>query len=216
MKTSLLFACLFGSSVAFGQYLPLGAITTRTEGYVVNAQGDTVRGTVRVTNLLNESPATVVVETPDRGKKKFRGDELLTVVQRIPAFAYVTGSIPRQRKTVVFDRVQHPRQDGKAVLLERLTEPNGRVALYFDATGWKQNLEFTFGNIELATLPEDQSYVLVKAGQPGRLVRRGDLAQLHDEVFGDCPAFVQLVPELKRRDWRQLGFLVAEYNHSCP
>lgn len=176
MKTSLLFACLLGSSVAFGQYLPLGAITTRTEGYVVTAQGDTVRGTVRVTTLRDESPATVVVETPDQGKKKFRGDELLTVVQRIPAFAYVTGSIPRQRKAVVFDRISHPRRGGKVVLVERLTEADDPVALYFDATGWKRNVEFTFGNLELATLPEDQSYILVEDGQPGRLVRKRDLA----------------------------------------
>ena len=177
MKTLFASAFLLVSTASFSQYLPLGAITMPTEGYVVTTQGDTLRGTVRVASMVNESPATVVVETTDQGKKKFRGDELRTVFQRIPAFAFATGSIPRQREAVVFERISHPRRGGKAVLLERLTEPSALVALYFDATGWKRNVEFTFGNFELATLPEDLSYILVEDGQPGRLVRKSELVR---------------------------------------
>lgn len=177
MKALFASAFLLVSTASFSQYLPLGAITMPVEGYVVTESGDTLWGKVRVASMVNESPATVVVEGPERGRKKFRSDELRTVFQRIPAFAYATGSIPRQRQAVVFDRIRHPGRGGKAVLVERLTEAGDPVGLYFDATGWKRNVEFTFGNFELATLPEDLSYILVEDGQPGRLVRKRELTR---------------------------------------
>lgn len=177
MKTLFASAFLLISTASFSQYLPLGAITMPTDGYVVTTSGDTLRGNVRVASMVNESPATVIVESPERGRKKFRSDELRTVFQRIPAFAYATGSIPRERQAVVFERIGHPGRGGKPALVERLTETDGPVALYFDATGWKRNVEFTFGNLELATLPEDLSYILVEDGQPGRLVRKRELVR---------------------------------------
>lgn len=214
MKRLLLVLGLVSSIVCRGQYNPLGACTLWTPGYVVTVQNDTLTGQVRVSSFLNDSPAVVVIRTPDDRTIKRKGDDLLVITQRIPAFAYATGSIPREREWIIFERVPNPRRGGKPMLLERLTPSGGRLALYFDASGWKKTTEYSFGNFSLSN-QQDLSYILVKNSTEALLVKRGELETLYDNLFGDCPAFIRRYPTASRRDWNGLGELVAAYNQLC-
>jgi hypothetical protein len=208
------FLALLSSTVSFDQYAPLGAITSWTDGYVVTTENDTVRGKVRVSTMVNDAPASVVVRTGDDKKATFKGEKLRLVAQNIPEFAYATGAIPREREMVVFERVPNPRKDGKTALLERLSHP-GKITLYFDANGWKKNSEYTFGNFTIATNPKDLSFVVVKDQNNARIVKKGTIDDEHEALFGDCPEFVRQFPAATRRDWKRFGELVETYNQTC-
>ncbi|MFC5410127.1 hypothetical protein ACFPMF_12455 [Larkinella bovis] len=213
LKMSLLLA-LMSPVAAMAQYLPLGAITSWTDGYVVTMENDTVRGKVRVSMMVNDAPGSVAVRTQDDKKISFKGDKLRLVAQDIPKFAYSTGAIPREREQVVFERVPNPRSNGKTALLERLSHP-GKITLYFDANGWKKNSEFTFGNFTIGTNPRDLSFVVVKDRTNARLVKKGTIDDEHEALFGDCPAFVRQFPAATRRDWNRFGEIVEAYNQTC-
>jgi hypothetical protein len=208
------FAALLSSTVCVAQYVPLGAITSWTDGYVVTTENDTIRGKVRVGAMVNEAPANVVVRTADDKKVTFKGEKLRLVAQNIPKFAYATGAIPREREQVVFERVPNPRKDGKTALLERLSHP-GKITLYFDASGWKKNAEYTFGNFTIGTNPRDLSFVVVKDQTNARIVKKGTINDEHEALFGDCPAFVRQFPAATRRDWNRFGEIVEAYNRTC-
>ncbi|GAB3914331.1 hypothetical protein GCM10028803_59590 [Larkinella knui] len=196
------------------QYAPLGAITSWADGYVVTTENDTIRGKVRVSTMVNDAPASVVVRTGDDKKTTFKGDKLRLVAQNIPGFAYATGAIPRERGQVVFERVPNPRKGGKTALLERLSHP-GKITLYFDANGWKKHSEYTFGNFTIGTNPRDLSFVAVKDQTNARIVKKGTIDDEHEALFGDCPAFVKQFPAATRRDWNRFGEIVAAYNQTC-
>ncbi|GAB4017915.1 hypothetical protein [Spirosoma koreense] len=197
------------------QYNPVGAITMWTEGYVITQQQDTIRGQVRIGSLINDSPETILVRHADNTKTKIKGDDVQLIAQRIPDFAYATGSIPQGREMVIFERVPNPRRKDRPMLLERLTIPGGAIALYFDVAGWKKTTAYTFGSFVLETDHQELSYVAVKNGRDAFVARRSELATVYDRLFGDCPAFGQSYPALTRRDWRGLGELVDAYNHLC-
>lgn len=215
MKAFFTSITLVVSLTGNAQYAPLGAITLWTEGYIVTLQNDTIRGQVRIESLTNESPATLVVRTVDNRKIKLKSDDVRLVAQKIPGFAYATGSIPRERELVVFERVPDPRRNAKPVLLERLTRFDGAVALYFDASGWKKSTDFTFGNLTIETNHKELSYVAVKNGTDAFVARRGEIETVYERLFGDCPEFMRNNPMATRRDWRYLGDLIAEYNRLC-
>ena len=197
------------------QYTPLGAITMWTDGYVVTLQNDTIRGKVRIGSLVNDSPASIIVRAADDRKIKVKGDEVRLIAQQIPSFAYSTGSIPREREMVVFERVPNPRRKDKPMLLERLTPAGGAIALYFDASGWKSKTEYTFGNFVVEVDRLDLSYVAVKNGTEAFIAKRGEIEAVHERLFGDCPLFIRNYPTATRRDWRYFGDMVSAYNRLC-
>ncbi len=205
---------LLVSTVARAQYQPLGAITQPVEGFVITTQGDTLVGEVRIVSLTNDSPASVTVQIPDHEKQKFRSLELRVIAQQIPDFAYRTGSIPREREYVQFERVTNPR-NGKSVLLERLTPIDGPLALYFDPSGWKNSPGFTFGTFTISR-EQELSYILVKSDREFFLARPADVEQIHAKAMSDCSAFLERYPTATRRDWQELGERVVFYNQSCP
>ncbi|WP_461095018.1 hypothetical protein [Spirosoma gilvum] len=215
MKSVGILLFILISTVCMGQYVPLGAITMWTDGYVVTLQNDTLRGQVRIGMLVNDSPASIVMRTSDTEKIKLKGDNLRLIAQRIPDFAYSTGHIPRGRELVIFERVPNPRRNGKPMLLERLTPFWGNIALYFDAAGWKKTTEYTFGNFTIKTDHQDFSYIVLKNGQESWVAKRGDMEAVHDKLFGDCPAFIRNYPSATRRNWREFGEMVASYNQLC-
>lgn len=215
MKSFLyIITALLTSLVSQAQYVPLGAITMWADGYVVTVQNDTLRGEVRIGSLVNDSPAGVVVRTTDDKKVKLKGDELKLIAQRIPNFAYATGAIPREREMVVFERVPNPRRGGKPMLLERLTPFGGTIALYFDASGWKKSVEYTFGDFTIGA-SQELSYIVVKNNVEAVLAKRGTLEEIHENLFGDCPEFIRNHPVATRRDWRFFGEMVTDYNRLC-
>lgn len=216
MKGLVTLIAVVGSGLCQAQYMPLGPITQWTDGYVITMQNDTLQGRVRIGSMINDSPANVVLETADGQKRKLKGADLRVVAQRLPGFAYLTGSIPRDREMIVFERVVSPRQGARSVLLERLTPFGGRVALYFDPFGWKKTSEYTFGNFTVGTNPRDLSYVVLKNGTASLLATRGEFGVIHETVFGDCPAFIRAYPVASRRDWNQFGDMVKAYNQLCP
>ena len=203
------------SLIGKAQYTPLGAITLWTEGYVVTLQNDTIRGQVRVGSLVNDSPTTLVIRTADDQKIKLKSDNVRLVAQKIPSFAYATGSIPRERAMVIFERVPNPRRNDKPMLLERLTRFDGAIALYFDASGWKKSTDFTFGNFTIETNHIELSYVAVKNGTDAFVVRRSEIETVYKRLFGDCPEFMRNSLTATRRDWRYLGDNIADYNRLC-
>lgn len=215
MKAFFVVVTLLISVTGKAQYVPLGAITMWTDGYVVTLQNDTIRGQVRIGSLLNDSPASIIVRTADDSKTKFKGDDLRLIAQRIPDFAYSTGSIPREREMVIFERVPSPRRKDKLMLLERLTRFDGSIALYFDASGWKQTTEYTFGNFVFEINRQDLSYVAVKNGTEAFIAKRGEIETVYERLFGDCPQFMRNNPTVNRHDWRYLGDMVADYNRLC-
>lgn len=215
MKLLVFSIALLSSIAGMAQYRPVGAITMWTDGYVVTLQNDTLRGQVRVGSLMNDSPASLLVRMADDKKIKLKGDDLRLVAQRLPDFAYSTGSIPRDREMIIFERVPNPRRANKPMLLERLTPAGGRLALFFDASGWKKTTEYTFGNFSLETSRQDFSYVLLKDNSESLIVKKGDMEDVHDRLFGDCPAFIRQYPTATRRDWNQFGEMVDAYNRLC-
>ena len=208
------FAALLSSTVCVAQYAPLGAITSWADGYVVTIENDTIRGKVRVSTMVNDAPASVVVRTAGDKKVTFKGEKLRLVAQQIPTFAYATGAISRERELVVFERVPNPRKDGKTALLERLSHP-GKITLYFDANGWKKHSEYTFGNFTIGTNPRDLSFVVVKDQTNARSVKKSTIDDEHEALFGDCQAFVRQFPAATRRDWNRFGEIVEAYNQTC-
>lgn len=205
---------LLVSTIARAQYQPLGAITQPVEGFVITTRGDTLVGEVRIVSLTNDSPTSVTVQIPDHEKQKFKGHELRVIAQQIPDFAYQTGSIPREREYVLFERVTNPRTD-KSVLMERLTPADGPLALYFDPSGWKNSPGLTFGNFTISR-EQELSYILVKNNHEFFLARPTDVEQIHEKAMSDCPAFLERFPTATRRDWKELGERVIFYNQSCP
>lgn len=214
MKSLFIGITLSISLITQAQYVPLGAITMWTDGYVVTLRNDTIRGQVRVGSLVNDSPVGIVVRTADQSKIKVKDDDIRLVAQRIPDFAYSTGSIPRDREMIFFERVPNPRRKNKRMLLERLTRFDGPMALYFDASGWKQKTEYTFGNFVFEVDHQDLSYVVLKNGE-ALIAKRGELETVYERLFGDCPQFIRNNPTASRRDWRYLGDMVADYNRLC-
>lgn len=186
-----------------------------TDGYVVTLENDTLRGQVRVGSMVNDSPASIHVKIDDGTKTNVKGEKVRLLAQRIPAFAYATGSIPRERETVIFERVPNPRRNGKPTLLERLTPSGGRIALYFDVSGWKKTSEYTFGNFAFELDRQDLSYIVLKNGNESVLAKRGEIEVVHDQLFGDCPALIRTYPNVTRRDWNRLGDMVLAYNELC-
>ncbi|GAA4456072.1 hypothetical protein GCM10023189_24750 [Nibrella saemangeumensis] len=215
MKLAALLAGLLLSTAAFAQYQPLGAITFWTDGYVVTLENDTIRGQVRVGSMVNDSPMGIVVRTDDNKKINLKGSQIKILAQKIPGYAYATGSIPRSRQMVIFERVANPRRNNKEMLIERLTVPGGRMVLYFDASGWKSNREITFGNFTIETLPKDLSYIVLKTDGSTMVVKRGNFDDAHETLFGDCAEFVKRYPAATRRDWSRFGDMVDAYNQSC-
>jgi hypothetical protein len=215
MKYLFLTTLLIIGTLARAQYAPLGAITQWTDGYVVTVENDTIHGRVRVGAMVNDSPATVVVQTDDDKKVKLKGDNLRLLVEYIPPYAYVMGSIPRSREAVVFEQVPNPRRNGKAMLLERLTPPGGRIALYFDAAGWKKSTEYIFGNFTFELNRQEMSYVVLKDNVVALLAKRSELETIHETLLGDCPVFVRQYPTATRRDWNYFGEMVRAYNQLC-
>ena len=165
--------------------------------------------------MVNDFPASIQVKTDDGTKTKVKGERVRLLAQRIPAFAYATGSIPREREMIVFERIPNPRRNGKPILLERLTPIGGRIALYFDASGWKKTSEYTFGNFAFELNRQDLSYIVLKNGSESMLAKRGDIEAVHDQLFGDCPSLIRTYPNVTRRDWSRLGDMVLAYNELC-
>ncbi|GAA4401269.1 hypothetical protein GCM10023187_15280 [Nibrella viscosa] len=215
MKLVALLTGLLTGTAAFAQYQPLGAISFWTEGYVVTLENDTIRGQVRVGTLVNDSPMGIVVRTDDNKKINVKGNQVKLLAQKIPEYAYATGSIPRSRKMVVFERVANPRRNNKEMLIERLTVPGGRMVLYFDASGWKSSKGFSFGDFTIETLPKDLSYIVLKSDGSTTVVKRGNFDEAHETLFGDCAEFVRRYPAATRRDWSRFGDMVDAYNQSC-
>ncbi|QHV96934.1 hypothetical protein [Spirosoma endbachense] len=215
MKILTVLIILLQSSLGLAQYIPVGAITMWTDGYVVTMTNDTIRGEMRIGTLVNDSPAGVIFRNADKAKTKLKGDDLRLIAQRIPDFAYSSGYISRDREMVIFERVPNPRRSNKPMLLERLSPLEGRVALYFDVSGWKKTTEYTFGNFVLESNRQELSYIVLKNGQEPVLARRGDLEAVHEKLFGDCPTFIRNYPIATRRDWNQFGEMVAAYNELC-
>ncbi|GAB3266171.1 hypothetical protein GCM10027347_33980 [Larkinella harenae] len=205
---------LMSSLTSMAQYMPLGGITSWTEGYVVTLEKDTIRGKVRINTMVNDAPASVAVRLDGDKVVKMKGEKLQLVAQAIPQFAYATGAIPRERQQVVFERVPNPRQNGRTALLERLSHP-GKITLYFDANGWKKNAEYTFGNFTIGTNPKDLSFVVVKDRTDARIVKKSTIDDEHEHLFGDCAEFVRLFPAATRRDWKRFGEIVEAYNRTC-
>ncbi|MFD2570807.1 hypothetical protein ACFSUS_09200 [Spirosoma soli] len=214
MKILLFSIALLSSIACLGQYNPLGAITMWTDGYVVTMQNDTIDGQVRVSSLVNDSPASVIIRTADDKKIKLKGDDLRMIAQRIPNFAYATGSIPREREMIVFERVPNPRRGGKPTLLERLTPYGSSIVLYFDVSGWKKTVDYSFGNFSISNR-QDLSYIVLKNNTESLIAKRGDMEAIHENLFGDCPAFIRNYPVATRRDWNLFGDMVAAYNQLC-
>lgn len=215
MKVTALLVSLFMSTATFAQYQPLGAITSWADGYVVTQENDTIRGEVRVGSFVNDSPMGIVVRTAPDKKLKFNGSQVKLLAQKIPGYAYVTGSIPRNREFIIFERVANPRRNNKEMLIERLTRPGGRMALYFDASGWKTNREFSFGNFTIETLPKDLSYIVLKTDGSTTVLKRGNFDESHETLFGDCTEFIRKYPIATRKDWSRFGDMVDAYNQSC-
>ncbi|MVM31396.1 hypothetical protein GO755_15230 [Spirosoma sp. HMF4905] len=215
MKALLIAISLLSSTACLAQYYPVGALTMWSEGYVVTLQNDTIQGQVRVGSLLNDSPVSVIVRTDDGNKVKLKGGDLQLIAQRLPDFAYSTGSIPREREMVIFERVPNPRRNEKPMLLERLTPFGGSVALYFDVAGWKKTTEYTFGNFTIETSRQDLSYIVLKNGREAQVAKRGEMEAVHERLFGDCPAFIRNYPSASRRNWNQFGEMVVAYNQLC-
>lgn len=215
MRYLFLITLLVVCTSVLAQYAPLGAITQWADGYVVTVENDTIHGRVRVGAMVNDSPAAVVVQTGDDKKVKVKGDNLRLLVQYIPSSAYVTGSIPRSREAVVFERVPNPRRNGKPMLLERLTPAGGRIALYFDAAGWKKSTDYTFGNFTFELSRQEMSYVVLKDNNASFLVKRRDLEAIHETLLGDCPVFIRQYSTATRRDWNYFGEMVRAYNQLC-
>ncbi|MBC3787058.1 hypothetical protein [Spirosoma utsteinense] len=215
MKSLFLISMLVISNVTLAQFNPLGAITQWTDGYVITVANDTIQGRVRVGSMVNDSPAGVIVQTGDDKKVKLKGDNLRLIVQYIPNYAYATGNIPRSREAVVFERVPNPRRNGKPMLLERLTPPGGRIALYFDASGWKKTTDYTFGNFTFELNRQEMSYVVLKNNEESLLAKRSDMEAIHETLLGDCPVFVRQYPTATRRDWNHFGEMVLAYNQLC-
>ena len=215
MNILFVIIALLASLICQAQYTPLGAITLWTEGYVITTQNDTLRGKVRIGSLVNESPATVIIRTTDNAQIKLKSEDVRLIAQQIPNFAYATGSIPRERERIVFERVPNPHQQNKPVLLERLTRFDGAVALYIDASGWKKSTDFTFGNFVIETNHQELSYVAVKNGADAFIAKRGEIEAVYKRLFGDCSDFIAKNPTAARRDWRYLGDMIAEYNRLC-
>jgi hypothetical protein len=215
MKILTVLIILLQSALGLAQYVPVGAITMWTDGYVVTMTNDTVRGEMRIGTLVNDSPAGVIIRNADKTKTKLKGDDLRLIAQRIPDFAYSSGYISRDREMVIFERVPNPRRSNKPMLLERLSPLEGHVALYFDVSGWKKTTEYTFGNFVLESNRQELSYIVLKSGQEPLLAKRSDLETIHEKLFGDCPAFIRNYPIATRRDWKQFGEMVAAYNELC-
>lgn len=215
MKAFFIIIALLVSLIGKSQYTPLGAITLWTEGYVITLSNDTIRGQVRIGSLTNDSPTTILIRTADNQKMKLTGEDIRLVAQKIPNFAYATGSIPHERELVIFERVPDPRRNNKPTLLERLTRSDGDVALYVDASGWKKSTDFTFGNFIIETNHNELSYVAVKNGTEAFVARRGEIETVYERLFGDCPEFWRTNPAISRKDWRYLGDVVAAYNRLC-
>jgi hypothetical protein len=215
MKAIFIALAVLSSTLVRAQYRPLGAITMWTDGYVITLENDTLRGQVRVGSMVNDAPAAIQIKAADGTKTKVKGENVRFLGQQIPAFAYATGSIPREREMVVFERVSNPRRNGKPMLLERLTPIGGRIALYFDASGWKKTTEYTFGNFVFELDRQDLSYIVLKNGSEPMLAKRGDIEAVHDQLFGDCPTLIRTYPTVTRRDWSRLGDMVVAYNELC-
>lgn len=215
MNVFLIAIALLAGAPCLAQYDPVGALTMWSEGYVVTLQNDTLQGEVRVGSLVNDSPASVVVRTVDGNKLKVKGVDIQLIAQRLPSFAYSTGSIPRDREMVIFERVPNPRRHEKPMLLERLTPFGGSVVLYFDVAGWKKTTEYTFGNFTIETRRQDLSYIVLKNGREAQVAKRGDMEAVHERLFGDCPAFIRNYPSATRRNWNQFGEMVVAYNQLC-
>ncbi|GAB2563622.1 hypothetical protein [Spirosoma aerophilum] len=215
MKAILLVFIILSSALVRAQYMPLGAMTMWADGYVVTLENDTLRGQIRVGSMVNDSPASIHIKNPDGTKTRIKGGDVRLMAQQLPAFAYATGSIPRQREMIVFERVPNPRHNGKPMLLERLTPIGGRIALYFDASGWKKTSEYTFGNFVFELDRQDLSYIVLKNGSESMLAKRGDIEAVHDQLFGDCPTLIRTYPTVTRRDWSRLGDMVLAYNEFC-
>ncbi|GAB4031750.1 hypothetical protein [Spirosoma jeollabukense] len=215
MKAFFVISTFLISLSSNAQYRPVGAITMWTDGYVVTTQNDTIRGQVRVGSLVNDSPASIIIKTGDNAKLKLKGDDLAVIAQRLPDFAYATGSIPRNREMIIFERVPNPRRKDKPMLLERLTPAGGRIALYFDVSGWKKTTEYSFGNFVLSVDHQDLSYIALKNGGESFVAKQGEMESVHDRLFGDCSTFIQNYPTATRRDWREFGEMVASYNQLC-
>jgi|GEM_PF-2304755 len=215
MKTFLTAALLLAASASYVQYLPLGAISSWTDGYVVTAQNDTIRGQVRVGMLINDAPQQIIVKSADGKKKTYKADQVVSLAQQIPGFAQSVDPMLRERKMVYFDKIAHPRRNGKLLLTERLSRTSSKLALYFDASGWKQSQEFTFGNFSIGTNPKDLSFVVVKKGAEPVVVKRGTIDEHYESLFGDCSVFVKKYPDATRRDWNRFGEMVDAYNSLC-
>jgi hypothetical protein len=215
MKAFLIILIALYASISKAQYVPLGAISMWTDGYVVTMQNDTISGQVRVGSLINDSPAGIVIRKADDTKIKIKGDGVRLLAQRIPDFAYSTDSIPPEREMVIFERVPNPRRNNKFMLLERLTPFGGSIALYFDVAGWKKTTEYSFGNFVLSREQQDLSYIVLKNGIEAWVAKRGEMETVHEKLFGDCPAFLQQFPVATRRSWPYFGEMIRAYNDLC-
>ncbi|GAB3019310.1 hypothetical protein [Spirosoma pulveris] len=215
MKVIFIALAVLSSILVRAQYRPLGAITMWTDGYVVTQENDTLRGQIRVGSMVNDAPASIQIRHADGSKIKLKGEDVRLLAQQLPTFAYATGSIPREREMVIFERVPNPRRNGKSMLLERLTPTGGRIALYFDVSGWKKTSEYTFGNFTFELDRQDLSYIVLKNGSESMLAKRGDIEVVHDQLFGDCPTLIRTYPTVTRRDWSRLGDMVLAYNELC-
>lgn len=203
------------SAASFAQYTPLGAVSSWTDGYIVTAQNDTVRGKMRVGMLLNDAPQQVIFKNADGKKQTYKADNIVAIAQRIPFADESLNPQIRERQYIYFDKISHPRRNGKMLLTERLSRTTGKLALYFDASGWKQTQEFSFGNFTIATDPKDLSFVVVKRDAESFVVKRGNIQDHYENLFGDCATFVKKYPDATRRDWNRFGELVDAYNSLC-
>nr|WP_293834364.1 hypothetical protein [uncultured Arsenicibacter sp.] len=199
---------------AYGQYVPLGAISSWTEGYVITAANDTIAGQIRIPMLINDAPASAVIKTHEGQKQTIKAENLLQIAQRIPDFAYATGHIPRERQYIFFDKVPNPRRNQKPMLLERLSQP-GKVVLYFDANGWKKTTDLTFGALTVTLDHKDFSFVAVKDGQTASILKKSNLNEQIGSLFGDCPIFINQLTTSETPEWKHLDRILALYNQSC-
>ncbi len=198
----------------YGQYVPLGAISSWTDGYVITTANDTIAGQIRIPMLVNDAPASAVIKTRDGQKQTIKAADLVQIAQRIPDYAYSTGHIPRDRQYIFFDKVPNPRRNQKPMLLERLSHP-GKVVLYFDANGWKKTTDLTFGALTVTLDHKDFSFVAVKDGQTASLLKKSNLNEQIGSLFGDCPIFINQLTTSEAPEWKHLDRILSLYNQSC-
>ena len=222
----------FQANAQYSQYFmpPIDddLISSSRDVYVVTNAGDTVRGRVNSSTVINGQIRALTIKSPDKTKYKYKAADIQVFAIRATQFMNMTSvmSVPNilrasetdydkimQREWIIFDQALLPNKDKYALMQLLNPDFSSKIKIYVNPNA-NETGTLSIGGTAI-TGGEDTSYFVVTEGKKSEVYRKRKYAdEAMTRLFKDCEAFANEYAGEKFK-WSDFSEHVLVYDQLC-